>query len=52
MTEERLKAILARQTPDAQKRRRAVLGFRTGLSRHHAQRSIRRLVREMTQATA
>jgi dephospho-CoA kinase len=44
MTEERLKAILARQMPDALKRRRADHIVHTGLSRHAAQRQIRRLV--------
>jgi dephospho-CoA kinase len=48
MTAERLAAILARQTPDAQKFRRADHVIRTGLSRHHAQRAIRRLVRSLT----
>lgn len=47
MTEERLAAILARQMPDAQKRRRANYVIRTGLSRHHAQRAIRRLVERL-----
>jgi dephospho-CoA kinase len=47
MTEERFRAILARQTPDAEKRRRADHLVHTGLSRHHAQRRIRKLVREM-----
>lgn len=46
MTEARLAAILARQTPDAEKRRRADVVVRTGLSRHHADRAIRRLIRE------
>jgi dephospho-CoA kinase len=45
MSEQRLAAILARQMPDAEKRRRADLVVRTGLSRHAAQRQIRRLVR-------
>lgn len=44
MTEARLAAIRARQVPDAEKRRRAHTVIRTGLSRHHAQRAIRRLV--------
>jgi dephospho-CoA kinase len=47
MTEDRLRAILARQLPDAEKRRRADHLIRTGLSRHAAQRSIRRIVREV-----
>lgn len=44
MTDARLAAIRARQMPDAEKRRRAHTVIRTGLSRHHAQRAIRRLV--------
>jgi dephospho-CoA kinase len=47
MTEDRLRAILARQLPDAVKRRRADHLIHTGLSRHAAQRTIRRLVREV-----
>ena len=46
MTEERLRAILARQTPDREKRRRADVLVHTGLSRHAAQRAIRKVVRE------
>ena len=45
MTPERLDAILARQMPDAEKRRRATHIIRTGLSRHHAQAAVRRLVK-------
>ncbi|GIX10313.1 dephospho-CoA kinase [Elioraea sp.] len=44
MTEARFAAIRARQMPDTEKRRRADTVIRTGLSRHHAQRAIRRLV--------
>ncbi|UPY36169.1 dephospho-CoA kinase [Sediminicoccus sp. KRV36] len=44
MTEARLAAIRARQMPDAEKRRRADVVIRTGLSRHHAQARVRRLV--------
>lgn len=47
MTPERLAAILARQTPDAEKRRRADVVVHTGLSRHHADRAIRRVIREV-----
>ena len=47
MTEERLKAILARQMPDSLKRRKADHIVQTGLSRHAAQRQIRQIVREL-----
>ena len=47
MTEERLAAIRARQTPDAEKRRRAHHVVETGLSRHFAQAAIHRLVRRL-----
>ncbi|HEV7264063.1 MAG TPA: dephospho-CoA kinase [Falsiroseomonas sp.] len=47
MTEERLKAILARQMPDALKRKKADHVVHTGLSRHAAQRHIRAIVREL-----
>ena len=40
-------AVIARQMPDADKRRRADVVVRTGLSRHHALRRIRRLIREL-----
>jgi dephospho-CoA kinase len=50
MTEARLAAIRARQMPDAEKRRRAHTVIRTGLSRHHAQRAIRRLVARLREA--
>jgi dephospho-CoA kinase len=47
MTPERLAAILARQVPDAVKRRKADHVVPTGLSRHAAQRHIRRIVRQL-----
>ncbi|WP_114375383.1 dephospho-CoA kinase [Elioraea thermophila] len=47
MTENRLHAILARQMPDSARRRRADVVVRTGLSRHHAQARIRRLVAKL-----
>jgi dephospho-CoA kinase len=39
-----IKAVIARQMPDAEKRRRADVVIRTGLSRHHAQRALRRFI--------
>jgi len=39
--------VIARQMPDAEKRRRADVVVHTGLSRHHAQRRLRRLIREL-----
>ena len=47
MTPARMQAVLARQMPDAEKRRRADVVVRTGLSRYAAQRRIRALVREI-----
>jgi len=40
-------AVIARQMPDAEKRRRADLVVRTGLSRFHALRTLRRLIKEL-----
>ena len=47
MTDEQIAAIIARQMPDSQKRRRADLIVRTGLSRNAALRPLRRLVRSL-----
>lgn len=40
-------AVLERQMPDAAKRRRADIVVRTGLSRHHALRRLRRLILDL-----
>jgi dephospho-CoA kinase len=42
-----IEAVIARQTPDAEKRRRADLVIRTGLSRFHTQRALRRFIRTL-----
>ncbi|MCB8879096.1 dephospho-CoA kinase [Acidisoma cellulosilytica] len=47
MTEVEIAAIIARQMPDSEKRRRADLVIRTGLSRRHAQARIARLIQEL-----
>jgi dephospho-CoA kinase len=47
MTEEQIKAVLARQMPDKEKRRRADVVVPTGLSRHYAQRRLRRLILDL-----
>jgi dephospho-CoA kinase len=40
-------AVLARQMADREKRRRADLVVRTGLSRHYALLAIRRFIRDL-----
>jgi dephospho-CoA kinase len=40
-------AVIARQMPDAEKRRRADVVVRTGLSRHYSLRVLSRLIREV-----
>jgi len=40
-------AVIARQMPDAEKRRRADVVVRTGLSRFHALRALRRLIEDL-----
>lgn len=47
MTAAQIDAIIARQMPDAEKRRRADLVVRTGLSRFHALRPLRRFIRSL-----
>ena len=47
MTDAQIASILARQMPDADKRRRADVVVRTGLSRHHALRRLRRLILDL-----
>lgn len=42
-----VRAIIARQMPDCEKRRRADTIIPTGLSRHHAFRALSRLIREL-----
>lgn len=42
-----IEAVIARQMPDAAKRRRADVVIRTGLSRHETQRAMRRLIRTL-----
>jgi dephospho-CoA kinase len=45
MTRPEIEAIIARQMPDSEKRRRADVVVRTGLSRNHAVRTLNRLIR-------
>jgi dephospho-CoA kinase len=47
MTAEQIDAVIARQMPDREKRRHASVVVRTGLSRHHALRAVRRLIGEL-----
>jgi dephospho-CoA kinase len=49
MTSAQVAAVIARQMPDVEKRRRADFVVRTGLSRHHAWRALRRFIRTLTQ---
>ena len=44
MSAEQIRAVIAKQMPDAEKRRRADIVIRTGLSRHHTIRQVRRLI--------
>lgn len=47
MTDAQARAIIARQMPDREKRRRADVVVHTGLSRYHALRALRRLTLEL-----
>jgi dephospho-CoA kinase len=47
MSESDIKAIIARQMPDVEKRKRADVVIRTGLSRYLTNRQMRRLVLEL-----
>lgn len=49
MSAAQAETLIARQMPDAQKRRYADLVVHTGLSRHHALRPLRRLILELLQ---
>lgn len=42
-----IRAIIAEQMPDYEKRRRADVVVQTGLSRHHTQRRLRMLIRDL-----
>jgi len=44
MSTEQIEAVIERQMADHEKRRRADIVVRTGLSRHHAGRALRRLI--------
>ena len=47
MSKADIEAVIARQMPDAEKRRRADVVIRTGLSRNHTQRLLRCLIRDL-----
>jgi dephospho-CoA kinase len=49
MSESDIRAIIARQMPDAEKRKRADVVVRTGLSRSLTNRTMRRLILELLQ---
>ena len=47
MTDSDIQAVIARQMPDAEKRRRADVVIRTGLSRHVSLKALSRVIREV-----
>lgn len=47
MTLEAIEAVIAKQMPDSEKRKRADMIIHTGLSRHHTIRALRRLIRRL-----
>jgi dephospho-CoA kinase len=47
MSDADIKAVIARQMPDAEKRRRADTVIRTGLSRHYSLRQVSRVIRDV-----
>ena len=47
MSDADIRAVIARQMPDADKRRRADVVIRTGLSRHASVKALRRLITEV-----
>ena len=47
MSDADIAAVIARQMPDAEKRRRADVVIRTGLSRHASLKALSRLIREV-----
>lgn len=48
MSAAQVEAVIGRQMPDREKRRRADTVVRTGLSRHHTQRQLKRLARRLS----